>query len=614
MKKTILISTTCLISPFLISPVASQENNNTNDTDVIVVSATRYEQPLSNIGSSISVISAEDIELAQTVFLQDALVRSPGVQYNQNGTFGGVSSLRVRGAKQVTFLIDGVQVNDASTTDGTGNYANFDVNAIEQIEVLRGPQSILYGSDAIGGVINVITKSGEEGLGGSAFAEGGSFNTFSGGGNIYGGNEQLSFSLSARGITSDSISKADENDGNTERDAYGNTSLYGKVTGTLSENLKTEFMGRFGKARNEFDGFGPIDGDGIDHTRDYLIANRNHLTLLDGRLTNTLSLELSNSLRENEAADGSKTEVGNGTRINFDYFGHYKINDIFGLSFGLQHEETKASSTSDQKFNIDSVVSEVSFQGIENLTVTAGGRYDNHNQYGDTFSPRVTAAYYLEESGTKIFSNWAEGFKAPSIFQLTYICDFCGLTEANANLLPEETSGWEIGIEQELIGEDVVVGVTYFDQKTTNLIDFSFTAGYDNIAEARSKGIEFFIDATLNDMISVNGHYTFTDATNAITGDPLPRVPRNTAFGEIRFRVIEPLFFSLSVTYNGISTDPFSPETAAWTRADFRTSYQVNENFEIYGRIDNLFNKEYQQVFGYGTPDRSIFGGVRAKF
>ena len=614
MKKTLFLGTTFLISPFLISPVASQENNNTKDTDVIVVSATRYEQPLSNIGSSISVITSEDIELAQTIFLQDALVRSPGVQYNQNGTFGGVSSLRIRGAKQVTFLIDRVQVNDASTTDGTGNYANFDVNAIDKIEVLRGPQSILYGSDAISGVINVITKSGEEGLGGGAFVEAGSFNTFSGGGNIYGGNEQLSFSLSARGITSDGISKADENDGNTERDAYRNTSLYGKVTGNLSENFKTEVMARYGKARNEFDSFGPVDGDGIDHTSDYLIANRNHLTLLDGRLTNTLSLELSNSVRENEAADGSKTEVGNGTRINFDYFGNYKINEILALSVGLQHEETKASSASEQKFNIDSFLSEISYQGIENLTVTAGGRYDNHNQYGDTFSPRITAAYNIEESGTKIFSNWAEGFKAPSIFQLTFICEFCGLTEENANLLPEESSGWEIGIEQELLGNDVVVGATYFDQKTTNLIDFSFTAGYDNIAEARSKGIEFFIDAKLNDMISVNGHYTFTDATNAIMGDPLPRVPRNTAFGEIRFRVIEPLFFSLSVTYNGISTDPFLPDTAAWTRADFRTSYQVNKNFEIYGRVDNLFNKEYQQVFGYGTPDRSFFGGIRAKF
>lgn len=607
--KNILLLSTCLITPVLCNTAFAQEQ-----TDVIVVSATRYEQPLSNIGSSISVVTAEDIELSQANFLQDALLRSPGVAINQNGTFGGISSLRIRGAKQVTFLIDGVQVNDPSTTDGSANFANFDVNAIQQIEVLRGPQSILYGSDAMGGVINVITKTGEDGFGGSAFAEGGSFNSFIGGGNLYGGNEKLSFNLATRGITSDGISKADENDGNTEKDGYRNISLHSKITANPTENFKSEFIGRYNKARSEFDSFGPIDGDQIDHTQDYMIASRNRLSLLDGRFNNTLSIEYSKTVRENEATDGSLTEVGNGDRFNIDYFGHYKVNDMFGLSFGLQHEETKASSASDQKFNIDSVVSEASFQGIENLTITAGGRYDNHSQYGDTFSPRVTAAYYIEDSGTKIFSNWAEGFKAPSIYQLTYICGFCGLTEANPNLLPEETSGWEIGFEQELLGENIVVGATYFDQKTSNLVDFSFTAGYDNIAEAKSKGVEVFVDATLNEMISLSANYTFTDASDATTGDPLPRVPRNTAFGEIRFRPIEPLFLSLSITYNDESTDPWSPTVDAWTRADFRTSYIINDNFEIYGRIDNLFNKEYQVVYGYGTPDRSYFAGVRAKF
>ncbi|MCC3861523.1 TonB-dependent receptor plug domain-containing protein [Pseudemcibacter aquimaris] len=606
MKKTLLLST-CLITPLFIQPATAQE-----ETEVIVVSATRTEQPLSNIGSSISVVTAEDIELSQVNFLHDALIRSPGVNYNQNGTFGGVSSLRIRGAKQVTFLIDGVQVNDPSTTDGTGNYANFDVNAIEQIEVLRGSQSILYGSDAMGGVVNVITKSGQEGFGGSAFVEGGSFNTFSGGGNIYGGTEQFGYSLSARTIDTDGISKADENDGNTERDGYKNTALHGKFTGNLTENFKTEFIGRYNKSRSEYDAFGPIDGDQIDHTTDYLIANRNRLELLDGRFTNTLSFELSQTKREGEATDGTKTEVGNGKRINIDYFGHYKVNDMVGLSFGLQHEETEASSASDRKFNIDSIVSEVSFQGIENLTVTAGGRYDNHSQYGDTFSPRVTAAYYMEDSGTKIYSNWAEGFKAPSIYQLSFFC--CGLTEPNPNLLPEESTSWEVGIEQEILGEDIVAGITYFDQKTTNLIDFSYTAGYDNIAEARSKGIEVFIDAEINEMFSFAANYTYTDATDVETGDPLPRVPKNTIFAELRVRPIEELFFSFSVTHNDESTDPYSPTVDAWTRADFRTSYTINENFEIYARIDNLFDKEYQQVYGYGTPDRSYYGGVRAKF
>lgn len=608
MNKTLLLGSACLLPLIYSTNLFAQETD-----DIVVTTATRYEKPISDIGSSISVISAEDLELAQTTFLQDALSTVPGIAINQNGTFGGISSLRIRGAKQVTILIDGVQVNDPSTVDGSANFANFDVNAVERIEVLRGPQSILFGSDAMGGVINVISKSGEQGFGGSAFIEGGSFNTWNGGSNIYGGNETLNYSLSARGITTDGISKADENDGNEEKDAYRNISLHSKVSANLSEIFKTDLIARYSKARNEFDSFGPVDGDSIDHSTDYLLASRSHLELLDGKFKNTFSFEYSKSLRENEE-DMTKTEVGNGGRLNIDYFGHYKYSDVLGLSVGLQHEETKATSASPQKFNIDSVVSEISYQGIENLTLTGGGRYDNHNQYGDTFSPRMTAAYYLDQSGTKVFANWAEGFKAPSVFQLTYICTFCGLTEANPDLKPEETTGWEIGVEQEIISEDIIIGATYFDQKITNLVDFSFSAGYDNIADARTKGVEVFIDAALSDQISVNANYTYTDAKNALSGEALPRVPKNTAYGEIRWQVIEPLNLSLSVTYNDETTDPYSPNTDSWTRADFRATYQINEMFEVYGRIDNLFNVEYQQVYGYGTPDRSGYIGARAKF
>ena len=608
MKRSVILTGVSIIALLHTAPLYAQQNDET-----IVVTATRYDKPLSNIGSSISVVSAQDIEIAQTTFLQDALITVPGVSINQNGSFGGVSSLRIRGAKQVTVLIDGVQINDPSTTDGSANFANYDVNAIDQIEILRGPQSILYGSDAIGGVINIISKSGEDGLGGGAFIEGGSFNTFNGGANLYGGNDQINFNVSARGITSDGISKADENDGNTEQDSYRNASFHSKITGNLSEIFKTDIIARYSKSRSEYDSFGPVDGDQIDHTTDYLIASRNHLDLLNGQLKNTFSFEYSHTLREGET-DLSKVEIGKGNRLNIDYFGHYHLNNDFDISFGLQHEETKAESASEEKFNIDSVFSEVSFQGIENLTLTAGGRYDHHNKYGGTFTPRLTGAYYLQDSGTKIFSNWAEGFKAPSIYQLTYICTFCGLTEANPNLKPEESKGWEIGIEQELMGQDIVAGLTYFDQKTKNLVDFSFTAGYDNIAEARSKGFELFIDAKITDKIQVNGHYTFTDATNVLTGEPLPRVPRNTAFAEIRWQVLDALHVSLSVTHNDKSTDPFSPDAEAWTRTDLRASYTLNDTIELYGRIDNLFDVEYQQVYGFGTPDLSGYIGARAKF
>ncbi len=610
MKKYLPLSAISLIPILSATPTFAQDSQ---PMDIIVSTATRYEQPLSNVGSSISVISADDLKAAQITFLQDALTTTPGVSINQNGSFGGLSSLRIRGAKQVTILIDGVQVNDPSTTDGSANFANYDVNAVDHIEILRGPQSILYGSDAMGGVINVITKSGEDGFGGNGFLEGGSYNTVNGGVNIYGGDQKLHYSLSARSIRSDGISKADENDGNTEQDAYRNISLHSKLSATLSENLKSTIIARFSKTYSEFDDFGPIDGDKIDHSTDYLLASRSQLDLLDGKFKNTLSFEYSHSLRENEAAL-IKTEVGKGARLNIDYFGHYQIDDRFGFSVGLQHEETKATSVSSQKFNIDSIVSEISLQAIDHLTITAGGRYDHHNQFGGTITPRITAAYYMEDTGTKIFSNWAEGFKAPSIFQLTYICSFCGLTAPNITLKPEETTGWEIGFEQDIMGKNIIIGATYFKQNIKNLIDFSFTAGYDNIARAKTNGLELFIDADINDAISLNAHYTYTNAKDADTGNPLPRVPKNTAFGEIRVALIENLNLGLSVTYNDKSTDPYSPDTDSWTRTDFKVSYQINELFELYARIDNLLNVEYQQVYGFGTADRSAYMGARAKF
>jgi len=581
----------------------------------VVVTATRYDRNLSDIGSSISVINTEDLEAAQTVFVQDMLQSVPGLTLNQNGSFGGVSSVRIRGASsdQTVILIDGVQVNDVSTPGGGYNFANLDPNGIARIEVLRGPQSILYGSDAIGGVVNIITPGGEGGLTGSLFAEGGSFNTFRGGGHIAGGSDKLNFSLSASGITSDGISKADENNGNTEQDGYRNISLHGKVSGKISENHSLQLISRYIDSRSEFDSFGPADGDEVSYSEEFLIAGRGFFNYLDGALHNTLSVEYSTTDRRNES-DGLESYNAEGARLNLDYFGHYKIREDFAVSFGLQHEETKAESVSDETFNIDSVFSELSWQGLGGLTLTAGLRYDDHNAYGDTTTPRLTAAYFFADSGTKIFANWGEGFKAPSVFQLTYICSFCGLTEPNANLRPEESSGWEVGFEQGFLEDQIHIGATYFNQKITDMIAFDFTVGYNNIANVRTKGVELFLDARIGDDLRLRGNYTFTDARDRDSDTDLVRVPRNAAFAEVQWQATRGLQLGLSLTYNGKETDQYTAGTDSWTRVDLKAAYEIGEAVEIYGRIDNLFDREYQQVNGYGTPDRAAHIGIRGKF
>lgn len=599
-------------------PIAHAEDS----VDEIVVTATRYARNLSDIGSSISVVTADDMKKSQTVFVQDILQNIPGLNLNQNGSYGGVSTIRIRGAStaQTVVLIDGVQINDVSAPGGGYNFASLDPNGIERIEVLRGPQSILYGSDAIGGVINIITPTGEQGFGGSLFAEGGSYNTYRAGGHIAGGGDKINFTLSASSVTTGGISKADENNGNPETDGYRNISLHGKVTGIISENNRLQLISRYVNSRTDTDSFGfsgglfrPVDGNGVDYSREFLIAGRSLVNFLDDRLKNTLSVEYSTTDRHSNTNDVESFRA-RGERLNLDYFGHFQVNKAFGLSFGLQHEETKSVTTSAKKFNIDSVFSEISWQGTPGLTLTAGLRYDDHNQYGATTTPRLTGAYNIDKTATKIFANWGEGFKAPSVFQLTFICGFCGLTAPNAALKPEESRGWEVGIEQTFHQDNIHFSATYFYQKITNMIDFDFAVGFGNITNVHSKGIELSADARISDTLSIEGNYTFTDASDRATGQALIRVPRHAAFGEIRWQAVPDFNLAFTMTYNGKETDSFSPGTSGWTRFDLKASYEFGNGIEIYGRVDNLFNREYQQVFGYGTPDRSFHTGLRGKF
>ena len=604
------------ISIFALIPFTLPTVSLADSMEETVVTASRYEQPLSNIGSSITVISADDLIKSQNVFVQDVLQSVPGLSLNQNGTFGGSSSIRIRGASsdQTVILIDGVQVNDVSGTGGGFNFANLDPNGIERIEVLRGPQSILYGSDAIGGVINVITKSGGKGLGGSMFVESGSFGTFRGGATLRGGTDKVKFNFSASGITTDGISKAEENDGNVEEDGYNNITFQGKVTARVSEVITTEIIGRYSDSENDYDSFGPADGDEVGTTKEFMVAGRIHAKLLDGRFKNSLSFEYSTTDRRNES-NGVESYLAEGRRLNIDYFGRYTFSDDIGISFGAQHEETKVSTLSDQKFNIDSLFSEVSFQGIENLTLTGGLRYDHHNQYGDTVTPRLTASYQISDSGTRLFATWGEGFKAPSVFQLTYICGYCGLTEPNASLKPEESDGWDAGIEQSLLDGRLTLMATYFQQNIKNMIDFDFSAGYNNINAVRSKGVEFSVDAQVHELVNITANYTYTDTIDSDTGEKLERIPAHAAFGQIAWQAMDELNLSARVTYNGKEVPRgFSAGVDGWVRVDLRASYDITENITVFGRIDNLFDKEYQQISGYGTPDRSAFVGLRGTF
>lgn len=587
-----------------------------NVVDTIIVTANRRPQPLSQVGSSVSVLTADDLERNQQSFVLDALEGIPGVAISQNGSFGGTASVSLRGAggDRTVLLIDGVQLNDVSSTGGAYNFGTLDTYNIERIEVLRGPQSTLYGSDAIGGVINIITKTGGDGFGGKMFVEGGSFNTQRGGANIYGGDEKLGFNLSASGFNTGGISAADENDGNTEKDGLKSYNFNGKLTSQLSENFRLEALSRYSDNSGKFDSFGPTDGNNISNTDEFSGTVRGYLDLVGGRFTNTISGEYSDINRQNLTNDVQTFEA-QGERINLDYLGVFTVDQDWTVTGGLQHEQTKSKTASEEKFSINSVFGELAFTGVEGLVFTSGVRYDDHETFGGKTTFRVTGSYEFAETGTRLIANWGEGFKAPSIFQLTFFC--CGQTGPNIDLKPERATGYEIGFEQSIMDDHILLNATYFHLKVKDAIDFDFSLGYVNINNTRSEGFELGVQAEVINTVRFNGSYTYTDAKNLADNSQLIREPKHRVSGSLAWSPTDQISTSVNVVHNGAEKQSsFSPVQTldAWTRVDIRASYELVKDLSIYGRVDNILDKEYQHVPGYGTPDRSYYLGIRKTF
>lgn len=582
----------------------------------IIVEGSRLGQTATEIGSSVSIITDQDLERLDLDFAFDALATAPGVTINQNGAFGGAASVRIRGAStgQTLVLIDEVPVGDPSATDGSFNFSYLDTAEIERIEILKGPQSTLWGSDAIGGVVSVTTKRPDSGLGGRAFAEYGSFNTFRGGASIESANDIGDFRISASGISSDGISKADEDNGNTEDDAYEATTYSARGGLNLANEARLEANLLFNDAETDTDSFvfgaqGSV-GDGDEYTRNETLSGNISLKLplVGSRFENLLLAGYSDITREN-FANGAPSFRAEGDRILLRYQGTFKINESNKFSAGAEREDTSANG---EEANTDSLFAFYELKPAETLTLTAGVRHDDDSRFGSKTTARVAGAWNPSEQVT-VRSSWAQGYKAPSIFQSTYICTFCGLTAPNTNLQPETSEAFDIGVDWRSADGRAQAGVTWFDQDTENLIDFSFTAGYDNIAEVRTQGAELFAAYAFTDWLSVNGNYTKIYAQDG-GGNELARIPEHSGYLSVVVEPDGPFSGAVLVHFNGDETNTDTTELDGWTRVDLTGRYALNERVEFYGRIENLFDENYQQILGYGTPGLSGSVGVRLRY
>ena len=515
-------------------------------------------------------------------------------------------------------LVDGVQVNDASGVGGGFNFNTLDPNGIDRIEVLKGPQAVLYGSDAIGGVINIITKTGQEGFQGNAFAEYGSFASLRTGANLNGASGMVGFNLSGAYTVTTGISSADKADGNSEKDGYNSLSLRGKVTATLSDAIRLEALATYADSDSDYDGFalqgdgsyGLGDTDDSNNAKELSVAGRGYVDLWDGLLSNTLSVEYSEIDRRSYSG-GVLSYRAKGERFNLDYLGVFKLSDDMTFTGGAQHEEVKSVEQDPDPISTDSVFASLAYDGFEGLTLSGGLRYDHHQTFGGATNAEVSASYLIAATGTRLVANWGQGFKAPTIFQLTFAC--CGF-EADPTLRPERANAWEAGVRQSFLNNKVSFAATYFDQHTEDLIIFTYTAGYQNVSRARAKGLELSLTADLSESLSLDANYTYTSSKDRDANTDLARRPKNKAYAALNWAATDKLNTILSVTHNGRELDSGTSYLDAWTRVDARVSYQINSRVELYGRVDNLFDADYQQVKGYGTPGMSVYAGVRTRF
>ncbi|GAB5454688.1 MAG: TonB-dependent receptor [Henriciella sp.] len=604
------------VSLALISSVQAQEAETGETTlDTVIVEGSRLNQTETEVGSSVTIITAEDIDALGFDFAVDAVAAAPGVTINSNGAFGGSASVRIRGAssEQTLVLIDGVVVNDPTSPGGGFNFARLDTENIDRIEILKGPQSTLWGTDAIGGVVSITTKRPEEGLGGSAFAEYGSFNTFRGGASIGNANDTGDFRLAIVGTSSDGISKADEDNGNIEDDAYEALTLSAKGGFNLGGDARLSADLLWTDAETEFDSFvggaqGSVgDGDEVSETEEFSANLSLTGSLFSNRLENLVLIGFSDITREN-FSNGAPSFDAEGDRMLYRYQGTFEIDDQNTLAFGAEREE---STSRDEETSIDGLFALYEFKPVEQLTLTGGLRLDDHERFGSETTGRVAAAYNPAENLT-LRASWGQGFKAPTIFQTTFFC--CGATTPNADLQAETSEAFDIGLDWRSADGRAEAGITYFDQDTENQISFSFAVGgYENIAEVMSQGIELYGAYEITDWLSVSANYAYIDAEDG-DGNPVRRIPEHS--GDVRFSVDPegPFSGNVLVRYNGEESNSATTDVDSWTRVDVTGSYDLNETVELFGRIENLFDEEYQQIVGYGTPDLSGYLGIRLRY
>ncbi len=613
-----VLDTTDVVAPFPRNPLSGRA----------ILSSTRTEIPRGQSGSSVTVISGEELRRSGQSLLHDALRGTAGLDVVRSGSPGQQTSVFIRGAesRHTKVMLDGIPLNDPSSPSRAFDFSNLAVENIERVEVIRGPQSTLYGSDAIGGVINIVTRRGQGPASYRFRTMGGRYGTVQQSASVSGSNDRVYYSLGGSYFESSGFTTAAPRLGNSEDDGFRNGNLSTRLGWLVNEQTDIDVVVRYTDADSQSDSFeypvGPVDNL-LRKLKTETFAMRTQLRneMYDGMVEQKFGFGYMDLNRRDTDPGFGGTPAYDGSTVKFDWQANVllyetdRVRNVF--TTGLENTtETASSSFTDRRslyatgfFLQDHVIVD------ENWSTVLGARWDRYSAAGPANTYRVTSRYSLEESGTAFRGSIGTGFRAPAINELF------DPSIGNLDLRPELSFGWELGMDQSFGDGDLVLGATYFRNDIDDLIVFSFdgTGPWGghlyNVDQALTAGVETTATWMLGQATTATLGYTALDARNRTTGSRLVRRPSNKfrVGGEHRF---DEEGVRVALNYQWVDRrDDFDGEgfvTALdeYSLLNATVTWEYTDRLQFFARLDNITDETYEEVWGFASPRFGIYAGA----
>jgi len=634
-----------LIALALAAPAAAQTNASvtseprpvTKVVDPVVVTATKLETPAQQLGASVSVIDGEDFQTFHYPTVDDALRTVPGVEIRRSGTYGKTTSISIRGANpsQVQVLVDGMRVK--SPTLGQAELSDLSPDLIERIEVIRGPQSTLYGADAIGGVVNIITRKGTGPFSATAEQQVGNYDTYITRANVFGAQGPFDYALGVFHL---------ESNGHFENDNARQTAVNLRLGMKLPWDSDVAFTLRWNETNTGL----PVKFTGAVPLPIHPVIDKNNENLSDTLITTLQGHTHPVEWWESVLRGGRYININNfvdlpdpgfpcafGTcefpqrlrveRYEAEWLNHFHIGKWSTSTFGIEYRREYARSEKATNFTAGqdtwSGLFQQTFRFFDRLFMSAGVRREENSVFGTNTTERGSLSYVVKEWGTRIHGGAGSGFRAPTFNDL-FFPGFSDIT-----LKPETSFSYDFGVDQALWNNRIRLGLTYFQNDVRNLITFvfintpPFVKGV-NLGHVRSAGIEFTSEVDVTDTLMVSLNYTYTDSENLPINQLLAREPRHRWNGQITWQALPRLQLFTQVF---AVTEQFEPTSGAsgvynsgHTRWDVGGTYRILNRYaflqslDLTARIQNLLNEGYAEVRGFPALGLQGLIGLRASF